>query len=143
MPIKTSTLDEMPALNLTAMIDVLFLLIIFFMLGTKFIEDERRIAVETPRVGANRGLAAPSDKKIVSIDRGGIISLDGQTVSLAELTTRLATVREKNKRLGVLVRGDANAAFQLVAGVLSACKEAGVSDVGVSVRIANATKRSN
>ena len=40
----------MPTLNLTSMIDVLFLLIIFFMVGTKFVESERQI--ELSRVHA-------------------------------------------------------------------------------------------
>ena len=42
MPHRTQ-LEDMPALNLTSMIDVLFLLIIFFMVVTKFIESERQI----------------------------------------------------------------------------------------------------
>ena len=61
MPIKTSALDEMPTLNLTAMIDILFLLIIFFMLGTKFVEEEHRINIDVPRVGGNRGLPRAVD----------------------------------------------------------------------------------
>ncbi len=52
MPLKTSQLEEMPALNLTSLIDVLFLLIIFFMIGTKFIESERQIELEVPKVNA-------------------------------------------------------------------------------------------
>ena len=43
-------LEEMPVLNLTSMIDVLFLLIIFFMVGTKFIENERQMTLKLPQV---------------------------------------------------------------------------------------------
>ena len=53
MPIKTTPMDDIPGLNLTAMIDVLFLLIIFFMVGTKFIESDRQIELDVPRVGKN------------------------------------------------------------------------------------------
>ncbi len=66
------------------------------------------------------------------VDRAGIVTLDGQNVSLAELTSRLAS--DKNKRIAVLLRGDAGAPFQLVAGALSACKEAGVGELSVSVK---------
>jgi biopolymer transport protein ExbD len=48
MPLKTN-LDEQPSINLTPMIDIVFLLIIFFMVGTKFVEMERKIAVQGPR----------------------------------------------------------------------------------------------
>lgn len=49
MPLKTHT-DEQPSLNLTSMIDVVFLLIIFFMVGTKFTELERKIGLQVPEV---------------------------------------------------------------------------------------------
>lgn len=136
MPIKTSSLDEMPPLNLTSLIDVLFLLIIFFMLGTRFIEDDHRIGVEVPRVGQHKNLTPALAKRTVSIDRAGNISFDSKTVTLPELTQRLAAARQQNPRLGVIVRGDAAAPFQLVAAVLSACKEAGVVDLGISVKVA-------
>lgn len=136
MPIKTSSLDEMPPLNLTSLIDVLFLLIIFFMLGTRFIEDDHRIGVEVPRVGQHKNLTAAIAKRTVSIDRAGNVTFDNKTVTLAELTQRLAGARQQDPRLGVIVRGDASAPFQLVAAVLSACKEAGVADLGISVKVA-------
>ena len=136
MPIKTSSLDEMPPLNLTSMIDVLFLLIIFFMLGTRFIEDDRRIALEVPRVGQHQHLGPVLAKKSVMIERNGTIVFENKNVTLAELTARLAAARKINPKLGVIVRGDAGASFQLVAGVLAACKDAGVADLGVSVKVA-------
>ena len=50
MPLKTHQ-DEQPTLNLTPMIDIVFLLIIFFMVGTKFAEMERTVQLEVPKVG--------------------------------------------------------------------------------------------
>ena len=55
MPLKNQ-LEEMPVLNLTSMIDVLFLLIIFFMVGTKFIETERQIDLKLPQVKSDAAL---------------------------------------------------------------------------------------
>ena len=54
MPLKIQH-DEAPALNLTSMIDVLFLLIIFFMVATKFDEMERNIEVAVPEVAPMTG----------------------------------------------------------------------------------------
>jgi biopolymer transport protein ExbD len=136
MPIKTTPLDDIPALNLTSMIDVLFLLIIFFMVGTKFIESERQIELEVPRVGNSGALTAPPDKKLINIYRDGQIELDHKTVSLDELGRRLSAARGQYKRLGVLVRGDGNTPLQQVANVLGACKQAGIADLGISVRLA-------
>ena len=49
MPLKTHP-DEQPALNLTPMIDIVFLLIIFFMVGTKFAEWESKLTLKVPQV---------------------------------------------------------------------------------------------
>ncbi|MFM7976716.1 MAG: ExbD/TolR family protein, partial [Pirellula sp.] len=53
MPLKTSQDEELPSINLTSMIDVLFLLIIFFMVGSRFSEiseAERDITLSVPAV---------------------------------------------------------------------------------------------
>lgn len=136
MPIKTTPLDDMPALNLTSMVDVLFLLIIFFMVGTKFIESERQIALEVPRVADHPALTAAPDKKLINIYRDGQIELDRRIVSLEELTSRLSAAHSQYRRLGVLVRGDNNTPLGQVASVLNACKQAGIGELAISVRLA-------
>lgn len=132
MPLRTH-LDEQPALNLTSMIDVLFLLIIFFMAGTTFTEAERKIGLKVPQVTDGGSLVAAPEKKIVSVYRDGQITLDKQTVSLDELSRRLNAAREQYPDLGVLVRGDSAGEFQHVADVLNACRKAGITELGVAV----------
>src|SRR5690242_20795133 len=65
MPLKIQQHDEMPTLNLTSMIDVLFLLIIFFMVATKFDEMERNIEVDVPQV-AQAGEGTPPHQPLRS-----------------------------------------------------------------------------
>jgi biopolymer transport protein ExbD len=134
MPLKTHY-DEQPTLNLTAMLDVAFLLIIFFALNTKFLDEERQIELCLPKV-VDRGALSPTvERKLVSVYRDGTIALDQTPVSLNELTARLAAIRNRAGHLGILVRGDAKGEFQHVAAVLNACKQAGVADLGISVRL--------
>jgi biopolymer transport protein ExbD len=133
MPLKTH-LDDEPTLNLTAMLDVMFLLIIFFMLGTRFIDDERKIGLRVPDVVDRGTLTAAPARREVSVFRDGTITLDKKTVTLDELTVRLAAARRQYSDLGVLVRGDARGEFQNVASVLTACKQAGIQDLGITVR---------
>ena len=129
--------DEIPVLNLTPMIDVLFLLIIFFVVGTKFIEQEREIGLKVPKVSDKGALTAAPQKKLVNVYHDGGVTLDGKVVTLGELTSQLAASRSQYQALGVLVRGDAGAQFQLVASVLNACKQAGIADLGISVTMAS------
>lgn len=135
MPLKTMA-DEQPSMNLTSMIDVMFLLVIFFMVGTKFSDSERNMSVRVPQVTASGPLSASPQKRVINIAADGRITLDRKAVTLAELKAQLESARQEYARLGVIVRGDAQAAHQNVASVLAVCREAGISDLGISVRVA-------
>lgn len=136
MPLKTH-LDEQPTLNLTPMIDIVFLLIIFFMVGTKFSELERKIGLEVPNVVDSGTLTAAPTRRVINVYRDGAITLDRENVTLAQLTNNLANAQRQYNDLGVLIRGDATGQFQRVAEVLNACKQAGIVELGISVRLAS------
>ena len=133
MPLKTH-LDEQPTLNLTPMIDVVFLLIIFFMVGTKFTELERKIGLQVPEVAEHGALTAAPEKRVVNVYRDGAITLDREPVTLDELKSRLASARGQYEDLGVLIRGDGEGPYQNVAEVFNACKQAGINQLAISVR---------
>jgi len=135
MPIKTHQ-DEKPTLNMTPMIDILFLLIIFFMVGTKFTEIERKIGLDVPEVSDTETPETPPQHKVINVYRDGSVTLDEEPMDLDQLERQLTSLRQQTSTLSVIIRGDAEGAFQNVASVLSACRRAGVSDMGISVRMA-------
>jgi len=132
MPLKTFV-DETPTLNMTPMIDCVFLLLIFFLLGTKFTELERKIGLQVPEVADAGALTAAPERRVVNVYRDGAVTLDKKPVTLEELQAQLAEARSQYSDLGVLVRGDAQGHFQRVAEVLNACKQAGIQELGISV----------
>jgi biopolymer transport protein ExbD len=134
MPLKMQ-LDEQPPMNLTAMLDVMFLLIIFFVLNTRFLDEERQIGLRVPTVADRGPMPASPQRKTINVYRDGTVTLDQAPVTLRELSSRLASARTRSGPLGILVRGDAQGEFQQVAAVLSACKQAGIDDLGISVRL--------
>lgn len=136
MPLKTHA-DESPSLNLTPMIDIVFLLIIFFMVGTKFAEMERHIDLRVPEVRDQGALTPPPERRLVNVYPDGQVTLDRQQVTLEELAQRLAAARSQYKDLGVLVRGDSSSPFQTVAEVLTVCKQAGIAELGIAVNLAS------
>ena len=96
MPLKTH-LDEQPALNLTAMLDVMFLLIIFFVLDTKFLDDERQINL----AGAAGATAGQTGRRRPAEDHQRLSRRHDHArpshVTLPELTARLAAARSQAK----------------------------------------------
>lgn len=134
MPLKTYV-DDSPTLNLTSMIDVMFLLILFFTVGTQFVDPERNLDVQLPEVKNRGALTSAPDKKIVNVTEAGQITIDRQPVTLAELEQRLREARSQYPDLGVVVRGDRASRLQVVTEVLQACKEAGIREMGISVKL--------
>ena len=136
MPIKINQ-DEKLAINLTPMIDIVFLLVIFFMVGTKFSEVEQQLELTVPEVGGPATVLPAVQRHVVAIFKNGTVSLDGELMDLLQLESELKAECERGDQVNVVIRGDAEGAFQNVATVLSVCRNAGVNDLGVSVRLAS------
>jgi biopolymer transport protein ExbD len=133
MPIKIHHEPE-PSLNLTPMIDIVFLLIIFFMVGTKFTEVERQVKLELPSVKEFGALTAAPQKRIVNVYEDNTIMMDGQEYALDELVTALRKAHDEYHEMSVLIRGDGNARHKHVTHVLAACRDAGFERLGIGVR---------
>lgn len=139
MPLKTMV-DEQPSLNLTPMLDVVFLLIIFFMVGTRVSElnvEEQRLDISVPEVGQASAMTSAPVRRTIHIDRNGEIEIDQRVVTIPELRQALATAKREYPKIGVVIRGDGESDLQSVAGVYSACMEAGITDIGLAVREAS------
>ena len=139
MPLKLQ--HEQARLDLTPMIDVVFLLIIFFMVATKFTELERDIDLHVPEVASAAPLTSAPKQRTVGVRDDGQITLDGQSVSLEELTAQLSAAQREYPQLSVAIRGDGACPFQHVAAAIAACKDAHISELGIVVRIAEKTNR--
>lgn len=134
MAVRRSSSEE-ATINLTPMIDVVFLLVIFFMVGSRFSEAESRIDVNVPAVGQMRAIARAPDERIVSVSREGALSLDGTPMSLAQLTQTLRDQYTNYPGLKVAVEGDAETTHQQVVDAMFAVRSSGVSQIGISTRM--------
>lgn len=92
MPLKMQSLEE-PRLDLTPMIDVVFNLIIFFMVGTRFADMEREFDVQLPQVGHAQPLTAPPDEIVINLFANGRVVVGSREISLADLRLLLAEAR--------------------------------------------------
>lgn len=142
MPLKTDFVDE-PDLNLTPMIDIVFLLIIFFMVGTQFDELERDFDVEVPEVNSAQALTSGPDELVINIRQNGELRMQSETLTAEELESRLTAAREKYSRQAVIIRGDSDVPYQHVADVLSICHRAQIRSVSLATRLADRTSSSS
>ena len=131
MALRTSNSEELPIVNLTPMIDVVFLLIIFFMVGTQFTNTERQIDIKLPGADNLSAMIATPDRREILIDGAGVAFLDGQQVSVRQLTERLRELRMRYPDLAVAVRADGDAMQKFVVPVYGAIQAAGVTNTAV------------
>ncbi len=123
MPLRTDSLEE-PQLNLTPMIDIVFLLIIFFMVGTRFSEIEQQYDVELPTASAVEPMTSRPDAIILNVARSGNVAIGGETVDLEQLKSRLEAARKAYAEQAVLIRGDGEGMYQAVVDVMDVCHKA-------------------
>jgi biopolymer transport protein ExbD len=128
MPLKLHQ-EELPSINLTSMIDVLFLLIIFFMVGTRFSENESSIEINLPKI-ANGGsmLQAPA-AKVVSLKADGTIRLDGQPLGLQQLEQTLVEAARNYPSLKVAFEADGACSYQSASEVVATIKRSGCNSL--------------
>lgn len=119
-------------LELTPMIDVVFLLMIFFLVASKLEEADRIIDVVLPKASAAKPLTVRPTEFIINIDRDGRYYAGAKPVTLPELSALLVQAAADNPdRQQVVVRADENTLHRFVVGAMNACVQAGIDDYQV------------
>jgi biopolymer transport protein ExbD len=119
---------EEQAVDISALIDVVFILLIFFMVTTTFQKDTE---LELERPGASSGSAASSKALRVYIDRSGGVYVDDAPVKAYMLQSRVRDYLRDSREGAVLVVADRTVQTQRLIEVIDQCRLGGASDVGV------------
>ncbi len=118
-----STESEGP--NLTPVIDVVFLLLIFFLVATRFDQEERELPVELPEVVQAQPLAA-TQGLIINILRDGTYKVVQQEYNEEQLASLIRIAKKNNPHQTALIRGDGESALRHAARVMSLCNREGM-----------------
>lgn len=123
------------AMNLTPMIDVVFLLLIFIMVTARFEQEDQQLKVALPSASDARPLTQETTKVVVNIDERGSYVVDGKTLRTDEVEQRLRQAAADNPAITqVVIRADGRVPFEFVVAVMNLCNRAGISDYSVSTR---------
>ena len=118
------------AISLTPLIDVVFLLLIFFLTATTFSREEVEMDLDLPEAAS--GKAGGGEQTIViNIGRNGRIVMDGRTVTQEALHQKLRAAAARNRDRQVLIRGDTQARYGIVAKVFDACLLAKLRSISI------------
>src|SRR3954462_5173653 len=117
-----------PSIIIVSLVDVLTILLIFFVVSTTFKKDQPEVQINLPE--AKTATAQPSevDHAIVTVDQNDQVKLDGQAIAVEGLE---AAVRDlpATKRSSLALQADKKASFGIIIRVMDALKLAGVKNL--------------
>ena len=120
-------------LSLTPLIDVVFLLLIFFLVTSEFEEEERRLDIVLPTATSAVPMTNKPREIIVDIASDGQMYLHGQITPLDELERLMSLAVNKNPtNQTVVIRADHRTSFQPVVNVMDVCNQTGISSYSVT-----------
>lgn len=128
MLIKVREQNSQVAIELTPIIDMVFLLLVFFLVATTFAQEERETQIALPVSKSSGPISAMLRALVVNIDADGGIIVGGRQVEPEALRTIVEEAVAANPELKVTLRGDRATAYENVVRVLDICKSSGVQE---------------
>ena len=124
--------EEDYSISLPSMTDIIFLLLIFFMVATVLKDSTRRLDVQLPEVRS--GQAAEARRLTVEMAADGAISLNGELVTQEQLEQQLQPTAAAEGPQSVVIKADKRLAYGKVVEVMGLCQGAGIVDIAVAVK---------
>ena len=127
MKIKGPARDDVE-IDMSPMIDLVFLLLIFFMVASVVVELEK-VDVAIPE---SNHAKVPDDTKgrmMLSIDANNQVYVGTEPVNLEQLKDRISNELDLNENLRVLIRADKRVEYQTCKEIMVACGEVGATDL--------------
>ena len=131
MHIRRQSSEEREFIDIAPLIDVMFILIIFFLATTTFQQEERDETVSLPEAAAGQAISEAPKVIIVNVRRDGTCLMGTTELDAAGLQAALVTALKENPGHKVLVRGDRQALHGHVAAAVLAAKQAGVREANI------------
>lgn len=133
MTVQFQKSKALTSLDLTPLIDVVFQLIIFFLVATEFDSEDKELDVALPKASEARPLTAEPTEVFVNIDKDGNYFMNGKQRSISEVTTLLREAKVNNPlSQSVVLRADKRVVFDYVVAAMNACNEAEMADYTIT-----------
>ncbi len=126
---RFSRSDEDSDINLTPMLDVVFIMLIFFIVTATFI---KQAGIDVLRPEANTAEQKPTVSVLVAIGPNGDIWIDKKQVDATAVRAHIERIHAENPKGGLVIQSDREAKYGQLKAVLSAARAAGLTEVAIS-----------
>ena len=122
--------DKTPELMISPMIDLIFLLLAFFIISTMYMTQVRTVSIELPN--AESAEIINKSSSLVSVKKDGTYWLDDKKMPLEKLVSEVKERSGRKSDYSVVIRGEKDARYNDVMRVLDAFKGAGLTRFGLA-----------
>ncbi|MCZ6709607.1 MAG: biopolymer transporter ExbD [Gammaproteobacteria bacterium] len=126
---RFSRTDDDADINLTPMLDVVFIMLIFFIVTATFI---KQAGIDVTRPLALTGEKRPTVSVLVAISANGDIWIDKKRVDSAAVRAHIERLHAENPRGGMVIQADRDSKSEKLMAVLNAARAAGLDEVAIS-----------
>ena len=133
MSVKINKGEASGGINMTPMIDCVFLLLIFFLVATEFRDEEFEMSVVLPQASEARPMIAKPKEMFVNVTQDGRFVVAAQQLNAGQLYSALVQAYNDNPlRQTVIIRADKRCPWEHVMDVMNLCNKAKIKDYRVT-----------
>jgi biopolymer transport protein ExbD len=125
---------EPAAMQLAPMIDIVFLLLIFFIVTWQFSRSETEMKISVPSSQEGADPKRVLGEIIVNVRVTGEVVVEGQVMSQAQLRQKLSAIAKQHQNQPVRLRGDSKAEYQTIVEVIDTCQKAGIWNISFATQ---------
>jgi biopolymer transport protein ExbD len=128
---RTKVDEEVQAIDLTPMLDVVFIMLIFFIVTASFVKDTGK---EITRPDSTTAEDAPRASLLIAVTKENEIWMDNQRIDPSVLRLAIERMRVENPKGAIAIQADEHSSIKFVVEIANAARQAGITDVVVSTR---------
>ncbi len=122
-----------PSIIIVSLVDILTILLIFFVVSTTFRKDQPQVQINLPESKTATTAPAELEHALLTVSENDEIKLDGQTVAVEDLESAVRNLSE-TRRSSLALQADKKASFGIIVKVMDALKLAGVKNLPAFTR---------
>jgi biopolymer transport protein ExbD len=122
------------SLQLAPMIDIVLLLLCFFIMSWKYSQSETELNVSVPTAQEGADPDRQRGEIIINILSDSTIRVEGTTVDLEELRGKLTAIAKQYQNQPVRIRGDGGVAYQRIVEVIDTCQKSGIWNISFATQ---------
>ena len=140
MKFRTTTENAPATIHLAPMIDVVFLLLIFFIVTWSFARFEKELGISVPSADESQDPRRRIGEQLINVTRDGRVVVNSVDMEDDELLEALQAVAALRPDQSIILRGDRMAAYEYIVRVLNICHKAKIYNVSFATTQKPSTK---